>query len=1208
MKFGVPWSVKGIRPEARETAKEAARRAGMSVEDWLNSVILQQATQDSRMGQPHAAADEASYRAEIAGVNQRLDALTHRLEQATRTGPAAYAPRRKREETQTVEQGTPAAQPVVEEPPAAPQIAPQMAPPLAPAMPAPPPQPKLPMPPALERALAEIAARQRALDGEPVRPLAPPVETREPALMREAPPTAPARPEPPMQDLSGLERQLRNITDQIETLRKPGVEEAINALREELGDIARALDDAMPKRALDAIERQIAGLSQRVAEGRQAGVDAGALANIEHGLMEVRDALHHLMPAERLIGFNEAVADLAEKIDLIVAQRDPATLRQLDDAITTLRNMAGNVASNEAVGRLAAEVQALSEKVEQIGRGPDADLLSSLEHRIDGLSQALAERVQAGDTASPRLEALLQSMSDKIERIGHGADSELLYSLEHRIDALSRALAERTRDGNTVPPHLEALVQSIADKVEQIGHGPFGEALNNLEHRIDALSQALAERVEAGSEVPPHLEALLQSISDKIEQIQHAPGGDNIAVSHLEDRIVALVERLDASDGRLGHLEAIERGLADLLVHIEEIRWAKQQPVESPDVDALKHDMARTQDALAAVHGTLGVMVERLEMIEQDIRSERPAPFAAAPAPPHIEEEPPEPARPTSNLARLLGEAPKPAPSERSHLLDALMPARAPEAHKAEPALPPAMPAEEVHLPEPAPPEHDAHLPAPVPAPPLPLRALEPPLAAPMPAPKPQPAPRPVSPPEPHAAHAPLNPDLPPDQPLEPGSGPPQFRAHHSTRLAALEAALGGARPAAPSAGGQTNFIAAARRAAKAALQEHEVKALRGAEPEEPAETESSLRDKIMKRAKSLLVAASIIALVVGSVQVAGNYLRGMGNATRTAQRVGAKSEKPIQAPKVAAAGPAADNSLLSPAKIDSKPAITGTTAARAPDMFDPPAMYPPGDVTGSIPQAARNQHPAPPPKVAPVKTAEELPSGIGSARLRKAALAGDSGAAYEVASRYAEGHGVPADAVEAAHWFERAADKGLVPAQFRFASMLEKGQGVAKDLARARKLYRAAADKGNAKAMHNLAVLYAEGVDGKPDYTGAVSWFRKAAQHGVADSQYNLGVLCARGIGTDKNLEESYKWFALAAAQGDKESAKKRDEIASHLDAGQLAAARHAVQSFKALPQPAVATAVPAPPGGWGKPDATAVKSQAKPPMSHGAFTVGNR
>ena len=46
------------------------------------------------------------------------------------------------------------------------------------------------------------------------------------------PAAAPAPMPLPVQDLSGLEDQLRNITNQIETLRKPGVEQAINALRD----------------------------------------------------------------------------------------------------------------------------------------------------------------------------------------------------------------------------------------------------------------------------------------------------------------------------------------------------------------------------------------------------------------------------------------------------------------------------------------------------------------------------------------------------------------------------------------------------------------------------------------------------------------------------------------------------------------------------------------------------------------------------------------------------------------------------------------------------------------------------------------------------------------------------------------------------------------------------------------------------------------
>ena len=102
--------------------------------------------------------------------------------------------------------------------------------------------------------------------------------------------------------------------------------------------------------------------------------------------------------------------------------------------------------------------------------------------------------------------------------------------------------------------------------------------------------------------------------------------GDNVAFGHLEDRIVSLVEKLDASDSRLGHLEAIERGLADLLVNIEDIKADKGggglRASGAGGVDDLKHDIARTQDALEAVHGTLGIVVDRLATIEKDIRGE----------------------------------------------------------------------------------------------------------------------------------------------------------------------------------------------------------------------------------------------------------------------------------------------------------------------------------------------------------------------------------------------------------------------------------------------------------------------------------------------------------------------------------------------------------------------------------------------------------
>lgn len=54
MRSGVPWSVKGIEPEAREAAKQAARRAGVTLGTWLNQVIMESGTDEVGRQEPSA--------------------------------------------------------------------------------------------------------------------------------------------------------------------------------------------------------------------------------------------------------------------------------------------------------------------------------------------------------------------------------------------------------------------------------------------------------------------------------------------------------------------------------------------------------------------------------------------------------------------------------------------------------------------------------------------------------------------------------------------------------------------------------------------------------------------------------------------------------------------------------------------------------------------------------------------------------------------------------------------------------------------------------------------------------------------------------------------------------------------------------------------------------------------------------------------------
>src|SRR4029078_750418 len=193
---------------------------------------------------------------------------------------------------------------------------------------------------------------------------------------------------------------------------------------------------------------------------------------------------------------------------------------------------------------------------------------------------------------------------------------------------------------------------------------------------------------------------------------------------------------------------------------------------------------------------------------------------------------------------------------------------------------------------------------------------------------------------------------------------------------------------------------------------------------------------------------------------------------------------------------------------------------------------------------------------------------------------------------------GIAPNLDEAAKWYDRAAQAGVVPAIFRLRNFYERVMSVKKDVDVARRYDLQAAERGNAKAMHNLAVLDADGGGKGANYKSAAHWFRKAAERGIADSQFNLGILYARGIGVEQNLAESYKWFSLAAAQGDADSGRKRDDIAKRLDPQSLAAAKLAIQTLTAEPQPDDSVHVGAPAGGWDNapPQANAAKPAPKP------------
>jgi localization factor PodJL len=354
-----------------------------------------------------------------------------------------------------------------------------------------------------------------------------------------------------------------------------------------------------------------------------------------------------------------------------------------------------------------------------------------------------------------------------------------------------------------------------------------------------------------------------------------------------------------------------------------------------------------------------------------------------------------------------------------------------------------------------------------------------------------------------------------------------------------------------------------------------------------------------------------VVVIVLGTFKMAMTLLDS-GTPPQMPAMENSSEQQPASQPPADDAAKPATPSQVTPSMTAPTPIGRQSFNTTAPDASDTTASVaipqaaampmaspaPASDVTGTIPVAPSASNKL---TMVQIPATERLPDAIGGPLLRAAALRGDPTAAYEVGVRYAEGKGVAQSFEDAAKWYDRAAQAGVIPAVFRLGTFYEKGLSVKKDIDIARRYYMQAAERGNAKAMHNLAVLDADGGGKGANYKNASQWFRKAADRGVADSQFNLGILYARGIGVEQNLAESFKWFSLAAAQGDADSVRKRDDIAKRLDPQSLAAAKLAIQTFTPEPQPDDAVNVPSPAGGWDSAPAQAstTKPAAKPVLT---------
>lgn len=1134
----------------------------MSLNDWLNSTLGETAQpnfrgpyeqrQDQRQDlrpdprtQQMPSQGPSQESREVADIHQRLDAITQQIERISK--PAAPRQDSSRERDASREQG----------------VARQLNDAISRldarlsqiSRPQQPQQSQAPQQPQAQRA-APVETRQRQADA---------VERAAAQVYRNSPPLSPASFDVAVAEITARQSELDGFAPrQVPPRAAPSIAPSAAPYAPPMAPPAPAYAPPPPQPGPDfsSLERHLLKITSQIESLQRPDNTEQAINGFRAELAEIRNAITEAMPRRAIESIENEIRSLHRRID------------------------------------------------ETRSNGTDGQVLSGIERALADIKQVLrtltpAEQLTGYDEAIRNLGAKL----DLILRAND--DPSTVRQLEGAISAL-RGIVSNVAS-NEALARLSEDVQLLSSKVDQVNRSSErGDSFAVLEQRIAALTAALEtrERPQA-TKSTEHLESAIRALSDRFDRMQ--VGNDSGSTfAHLEQRVSYLLERIEAaSDSRGGNFSRVEDGLHDILRHLERQQATYSALAESrssaasPDsgmVDLVKRELSdiryshaetnrSTQDSLEAVHNTLGHVVDRLAMIEGDLRAVRTAPPAPAPMP----------------MA-----APMSAPASMA------------------PPVEPAPMAREQRPPQPQPPKYD-----PKPELPNPAAAQQPAHSTFMAAPRefhaaattaPPPAPMAPVPPraiseilEPHTApaRAAIAPELPPDHPLEPGTRPNGRLATPSERIAASESAISEI-PAAPKEPvSSSSFIAAARRAAQAAAAQPPEKPARGVKAAIAARTKDKGQGQtqgqgqaqqgpstITSKIRSLLVGASVVVIVLGTFKMAMNLLEG-GSAPPTPQAMENTGQPPPQAPPPVESKPAAPEqvtpSMTSPTPIgkqslnNAAPAPATSSGNTASVEIPPaPAAVPPAassDVTGALTGTSRARL-----GTVQVPPSEKLPDGIGGPGLRTAAMKGDATAAYEIGVRFAEGKGVAANYDEAAKWYDRAAQAGVVPATFRLGTLYEKGLGVKKDADIARRYYTQAAERGNAKAMHNLAVLDADGGGRGANYKSAAQWFRKAADRGVADSQFNLGILYARGIGVEQNLAESYKWFTLAAGQGDADAATKRDDVAKRLDPQSLAAAKLAIQTFSAEPQPDDAVNVQAPAGGWDSAPQAATKPAPKP------------
>ncbi|WP_296707239.1 hypothetical protein [Rhodoblastus sp.] len=636
MSKAVPWSIKGVDFDVREAAKEAARRDGVTLGEWMNRAIADRAA-------------EIGVSAQEFDADERLEAVAAQLARLSRESEGeAPSPRRSAEPARRQERAP---------------IARQERAPIARTE-----QERAPVARTEDAEwdddlLRERAARRRAsTERKSPRPAPRDFFARTEAEDIRPPRTSSAaatwddegsdeqsgrgarggvtsRDAEPLharldERLAEIERRLK--LDEKQEI-KPPLHGMIASVQDRLGEIETRLtkrdrfaDDRPLRGALERLEGRIEAMSRRseeVSRRSEEAADEAPLRQLDARLAAILSRLERVEASPPSAAREEQFSRLEKRFDALLTRLDrPAPA----PAAPPRRGL------DDAVAEIAARQRDLDSAASRGPRPPSPQLTAMLDERFEALARKFDLAAQAAPPVpavaeKARIDLLqngIQALSGRIEDMrkdftaagahSHAALESLARDLSGRVEAALAAPSDAGVKGLTeLRRDISVLSRNLGDVAPRAAVSGLENAMRDLANRVDATREAMLRAASARPE--PTSSAELEALGKQVAAMSRtlADLAPRSQVSSLESAVRALSARIERSRDE-GMREVV---LAPIESLAGDVRRALAEAGASANFEGVSRQLQEVEGKIEELRQTGGV--DRADFLQVFDQSEQ---------------------------------------------------------------------------------------------------------------------------------------------------------------------------------------------------------------------------------------------------------------------------------------------------------------------------------------------------------------------------------------------------------------------------------------------------------------------------------------------------------------------------------------------------------------------------------------------------------